>query len=83
MRDIITCAICGGNMESYDGDRYACDTCDYTIGGDGYDYTDLIGGRHSDGVGWNPNGVFCGECVRKTCEGCSILKGDEDRHGKV
>lgn len=25
---------------------------------------------HDGGVGWNPQGVFCGECSRATCRGC-------------
>lgn len=38
----------------------------------GYDYyiVDELGGMHSDGVGWAPNGEFCGECTRETCVGC-------------
>ena len=27
-------------------------------------------GTHEDGLGWNGNGVFCGECSAKTCRGC-------------
>ena len=66
------CPICGGHMECVrqSTDTYECDTCDYTIGEDGYNYTDLIGGVHSDGLGWSPSGVFCGECHSITCEGC-------------
>ena len=71
MRDVIVCRICGGDMESDDGGySYTCDTCDHEIVGCGYSYTDNIGGRHSDGEGWNPNGVFCGECSNDTCESC-------------
>lgn len=33
-------------------------------------YTDSVGGIHCDGIGWNPHGVWCGECNRDTCEGC-------------
>jgi hypothetical protein len=32
--------------------------------------TDEVGGFHDDGIGWNPQGVFCGECVRTSCKGC-------------
>ena len=33
-RDRIVCPICGGWMESFDGDLYECDTCEHIIGGD-------------------------------------------------
>ena len=33
---------------------------------------DEIGGTHDKGLGWNPNGVFCGECSNTTCVGCSM-----------
>ena len=38
----------------------------------GYDYyiTDSLGGVHTDGVGYAPDGTFCGECTRRSCEGC-------------
>ena len=38
----------------------------------GYDYfiTDEIGGMHTDGVGYAPDGTFCGECTRHSCVGC-------------
>ena len=40
---------------------------------DGFDYhiIDDLGGTHSDGMGWAPDGTFCGECTRDNCEGCS------------
>lgn len=31
---------------------------------------DVIGGVHSEGLGWNPQGVYCGECGKVSCEGC-------------
>ena len=31
---------------------------------------DEIGGVHDEGIGWNPNGVWCGECSNITCVGC-------------
>ena len=34
-------------------------------------FTDELGGIHDEGVGWNPNGVFCGECGNITCVDCS------------
>lgn len=33
-------------------------------------YTDEVGGEHDSGCGWNPLGVWCGECCRATCRGC-------------
>ena len=30
----------------------------------------LDNATHTDGLGWNPNGVFCGECTYFTCENC-------------
>lgn len=39
---------------------------------DGFDYyiTDDLGGVHTDGVGYAPDGTFCGECTRESCVGC-------------
>ena len=39
---------------------------------DGFDYyiKDDLGGVHSDGVGYAPDGKFCGECTKCSCEGC-------------
>lgn len=33
-------------------------------------YTDEVGGHHDCGIGWNPNGIWCGECTKGTCKGC-------------
>lgn len=33
-------------------------------------FIDEVGGCHEGGCGWNPNGVFCGECSNSTCKGC-------------
>lgn len=33
-------------------------------------YTDDAGGHHDSGIGWNPHGVWCGECTRVSCKGC-------------
>lgn len=35
-------------------------------------HIDNVGGIHEDGLGWNPNGVACGECSEISCENCSI-----------
>ena len=84
MNDSQTCPICGGHMECIhqSTDTWECDTCDYTVGKDidydGYYYTDPIGGVHSDGLGWNPNGVFCGECTYSTCENCKHKEAKEN-----
>jgi hypothetical protein len=32
--------------------------------------TKLMSGTHEEGIGWNPQGVWCGECGNITCEGC-------------
>lgn len=31
---------------------------------------DKLGGRHTDGYGWNPLGEFCGLCKHESCEEC-------------
>ena len=43
---------------------------------DGFDYyiTDDLGGVHTDGVGYAPDGTFCGECTRESCAGCPAWK---------
>ena len=50
------------------------DTVDFSytpvgINGDPLD-KDELGGYHGQGIGYNPQGVCCGECTRDTCEGC-------------
>lgn len=30
-------------------------------------------GFHDEGIGWNPQGVYCGECGRSTCIACINL----------
>jgi hypothetical protein len=41
---------------------------------DGFDYyiKDELGGVHTDGVGYAPDGTFCGECNKSTCENCPV-----------
>jgi hypothetical protein len=34
---------------------------------------DVIGGIHDEGLGWAPDGTFCGECTHATCEECRAL----------
>lgn len=33
-------------------------------------YVDEIGGVHDSGMGWNPNGVWCGEYGSESCADC-------------
>ncbi len=40
-------------------------------------FIDEVGGHHSAGLGWNPNGVFCGECGSVTCAICQY-KNDKE-----
>lgn len=42
----------------------------------GFDYyiKDELGGVHTDGVGYAPDGSFCGECTKTTCVNCVALK---------
>lgn len=39
---------------------------------------DPYGGRHGEGVGWAPDGSFCGECGNITCKGCPSARPSED-----
>jgi hypothetical protein len=41
------------------------------------EYKDEIGGVHSEGLGWNPQGVFCGECSNMSCVGCPHENAEE------
>lgn len=34
-------------------------------------YFDEVGGFHDCAEGWNPNGVWCGECTKASCANCS------------
>lgn len=45
-----------------------------------YTYIDSIGGEHSCGLGYAPNGEFCGECSNISCDGCSVW--EEIKNGK-
>ena len=33
-------------------------------------YFDEVGGFHSEAIGWNPHGIWHGECTRASCKGC-------------
>lgn len=37
-------------------------------------YTDEVGGHHDSGMGWAPNGHWCGECTKSSCSKCSVWK---------
>ena len=41
-------------------------------------YYDDIGGFHDSGMGWNPNGNWCGECSKSTCRECPNIKSKEE-----
>ena len=45
-----------------------------------YDYyiTDELGGVHTDGIGYAPDGRFCGECTKATCVSCGIIEKHEE-----
>ena len=42
-------------------------------------YYDEVGGFHSAAVGWNPNGVWCGECTNRSCKDCPSRYSEEKR----
>ena len=39
---------------------------------EGSEYYDRIGGYHSEGEGWDPNGNYCGECGKLSCTQCYV-----------
>ena len=42
-------------------------------------YYDEVGGYHDCAEGWNPNGVWCGECTNKSCAKCPSRNSKEDK----
>jgi hypothetical protein len=34
-------------------------------------YYDEVGGFHDSATGYNPKGVYCGECTMESCRDCS------------
>jgi hypothetical protein len=40
-------------------------------------YYDEVGGFHSAGMGWNPHGIWCGECSNDSCENCPCKDNKE------
>ena len=41
-------------------------------------YYDDIGGFHDSGMGWNPNGNWCGECSKLNCKNCPNKTSEEN-----
>lgn len=39
-----------------------------------FTYIDEIGGTHSGGLGWDPDGEYCGECCKCSCATCHVWK---------
>jgi hypothetical protein len=50
------------------------ESCDFNNQHRDYDYrvVDGIGGTHEDGLGWDPDGSFCGECTNMDCKTCPV-----------
>ena len=42
-------------------------------------YYDEVGGYHDCAIGWNPNGVWCGECTRISCANCPSRNSKENK----
>lgn len=42
-------------------------------------YYDEVGGFHDEAMGWNPNGVWCGECTKISCVDCPSRYAKEDK----
>lgn len=42
-------------------------------------YYDEVGGYHDCAEGWNPNGVWCGECTNRSCKDCPSKDIKEDK----
>lgn len=43
------------------------------------EYYDDVGGFHDCAIGWNPNGVWCGECTKVSCRDCPSRDSEEVR----
>lgn len=57
-------------------EMYSCSECpaskpEYLIRNNKEAYYDDVGGFHDCAEGWNPNGVWCGECTMLSCRDCS------------
>lgn len=42
-------------------------------------YYDEVGGYHDCAEGWNPNGVWCGECTNRSCKDCPSRYSKEEK----
>lgn len=42
-------------------------------------YYDDVGGFHDCTEGWNPKGIWCGECTSRSCRDCSSRDLEEQR----
>ena len=42
-------------------------------------YYDEVGGYHECAIGWNPNGIWCGECTSLSCANCPSRYEEEDK----
>ena len=40
-------------------------------------YYDDVGGFHDSATGWNPKGMYCGECTMESCRECSSRDMEE------
>lgn len=43
-------------------------------------YFDEVGGFHCDAIGWNPLGIWHGECLRASCKGCPYEHDTTDHY---
>ena len=75
----------GAGVDNWEGYDFAIDmmkeyNCIYTDK-TGIYFKDGVGGIHGEGVGYNPYGVFCGECSRLSCKSC-VNKDSKDDGGE-
>lgn len=45
-------------------------------------FVDPAGGWHECGLGWNPDGVFCGECAAGDCSICGVWERKQQESNK-
>lgn len=72
------CDQCGASFIGYpcrtNALSYGLDTCPTCGQFTEFTYIDILGGRHSAGLGWTPEGDPCGECNKMSCEKCSTWR---------
>lgn len=66
------CEQCNAEFNEYPTKGYD-DICPVCGRQTDFAFFDCVGGVHSGGVGWSPNGDYCGECCR-SCEECGVWK---------